>query len=747
MNRRTKDRVDLRLQCRLGPQKVLSVASAGQSQIIGLTQNVSRCGLLMRWLEDVELPAPGSDLTVDIDLPADASFGPRLMRCRATVVRIIRNAEGLLAVGMKIRNIRFVAPTPSSKKRAAAAVAGGTPTQWELESIRGPPKGSINPMLMPTASSERAVKSAVVVSAQEQAREKIPFIARFLPSLTDLAFLMPLIFLFLKLDGARTLLGDGDTGSHVRTGEWIMAHGAVPDNDIFSFSRPGAPWFAWEWLWDVLVAVLHQRWGMSAVVAASALLFRLIRRYCGNGLVAIAVTLLATGGCAIHWLARPHLFSLLFLTVTLHITMRGAEGRTRLLAWLVPLTLLWTNLHGGFFIIFLVLLCYIANGLVNAAIEKDPHARRVWLAGLRPWLVTFAACFAVTFINPYGWQLHKHVVEYIIDPYSLNHITEFQSMNFHAPVSVYFEPLMILTIVVALSDASNRRFAEVFLALGWLHLALIAQRNLPLYTIAAARSRPAEFPPPLLTPATPRARLRDGSDAPSAGSAVPRPASRKPTGFRAFIWSAPFLICWLTLILLSTPPAQGVTGRNPLALFTSTYDPQFYPEKALAQLRTPETHHIFAEDEWGDYLIYHLYPNKKVFVDGRSDFYGDDFGERYLDIMNVQHGWQKTLDKYSIDTIVIAPKFALTQTLKISRDWRVVFDDGIALVFRRNVPGPNSPVPSNEGETVVHGLSRADASGRYGMQNHHGRSRGPGDRQFFHPEDYSHQGLKRCSCH
>jgi len=486
MNRRTKDRVDLRLQCRLGPQKVLSVASAGQSQIIGLTQNVSRCGLLMRWLEDVELPAPGSDLTVDIDLPADASFGPRLMRCRATVVRIIRNAEGLLAVGMKIRNIRFVAPTPSSKKRAAAAVAGGTPTQWELESIRGPPKGSINPMLMPTASSERAVKSAVVVSAQEQAREKIPFIARFLPSLTDLAFLMPLIFLFLKLDGARTLLGDGDTGSHVRTGEWIMAHGAVPDNDIFSFSRPGAPWFAWEWLWDVLVAVLHQRWGMSAVVAASALLFRLIRRYCGNGLVAIAVTLLATGGCAIHWLARPHLFSLLFLTVTLHITMRGAEGRTRLLAWLVPLTLLWTNLHGGFFIIFLVLLCYIANGLVNAAIEKDPHARRVWLAGLRPWLVTFAACFAVTFINPYGWQLHKHVVEYIIDPYSLNHITEFQSMNFHAPVSVYFEPLMILTIVVALSDARNRRFAEVFLALGWLHLALIAQRNLPLYTIAAA---------------------------------------------------------------------------------------------------------------------------------------------------------------------------------------------------------------------------------------------------------------------
>ena len=66
-------------------------------------------------------------------------------------------------------------------------------------------------------------------------------VARFLPSLTDIAFLMPLIFIFLKLNGARTLLGDGDTGWHVRTGEWILAHHQVPHADFFSFSRPGAP--------------------------------------------------------------------------------------------------------------------------------------------------------------------------------------------------------------------------------------------------------------------------------------------------------------------------------------------------------------------------------------------------------------------------------------------------------------------------------------------------------------------------
>ena len=98
--------------------------------------------------------------------------------------------------------------------------------------------------------------------APPQVTKQEAAIARFLPSLTDIAFLLPILFIFVKLSGARTLLGDGDTGWHVRTGEWILANGRVPTVDMFSFSRPGAAWFAWEWLWDVAAAMLHQRWGM-----------------------------------------------------------------------------------------------------------------------------------------------------------------------------------------------------------------------------------------------------------------------------------------------------------------------------------------------------------------------------------------------------------------------------------------------------------------------------------------------------
>jgi hypothetical protein len=540
---------------------------------------------------------------------------------------------------------------------------------------------------------------AAKATAATPASEEVPVIARFLPSLTDLAFVMPLLFIFLTLNGVRALLRDGDTGWHIRTGEWILAHQRVPHTDMFSFTRAGAPWFAWEWLTDVLFGVLHRRWGMAAIVLAGLVVicfttmatFRLARRKCDNGLVAIAVTLLATGGCAIHWLARPHLFTLLFFVITLHITERAAEGRTKLLVWLIPLTLAWTNMHGGFFVVFLALACYIGSDLLNAAIEPDAERRLRFLRSTKPWLVAALGCFTATFVNPYGWGLHRHVVQYISDPYLLKHIGEFQAMDFHSPVVVFFEPLMILALLTAFWDARHRRFADVFMNLGWMHLALIAQRNIPIFAIAA-------------TPIVARAIVAAIDAVRDAHLAIwiGRVASQFGASSANFektdrLWrmhiasAAPLLL--IGAFLFAPRPVS--------AKFTSTFDPASFPERALPVLATSESGHIFATDQWGDFLIYNLYPSKRVFIDGRSDFYGDKFGQQYLDLIDVKYGWEKTFDKYGIDTILLSPGSPLATTIKISRDWRVVYDDGVAVVFRRAASGrsrlPGSLVSSDEG--------------------------------------------------
>ena len=145
------------------------------------------------------------------------------------------------------------------------------------------------------------------------------------------------------------------------------------------------------------------------------------------------------------------------------------------------------------------------------------------------------------------------------------------------------------------------------------------------------------------------------------------------------------------------------------ARFVSEFDPKIFPEGALPCTPTQNaTHRIWAQDQWGDYLIYRLYPGTKVFIDGRSDFYGDNFGEDYLGTLDVQVGWEKPLDRYGIDTIVVAPTLALSSTLKVSRNWRVVYDDHVSVVFRRNGPAPNSFASDGEGNNRDRAITKTN---------------------------------------
>jgi hypothetical protein len=129
--------------------------------------------------------------------------------------------------------------------------------------------------------------------------------------------------------------------------------------------------------------------------------------------------------------------------------------------------------------------------------------------------------------------------------------------------------------------------------------------------------------------------------------------------------------------------AIGIQSPHAGKKLKPEYDPERYPAAALALLEQPGLR-IFTHDEWGDYLLYHLWPKGvKVFVDGRSDFYGPKFGEAYIDILNVKYGWDRTLANYGVNTILMPVDAPLVGALKESRNWRVVYDDTRAIVFRK----------------------------------------------------------------
>jgi hypothetical protein len=545
-------------------------------------------------------------------------------------------------------------------------------------------------MVIESQSEETAAVAVAAAPPARPAQAKPNPIARLLPSLADVAFLAPIIFLYIRGEGARTLLGDADTGWHLRTGQWILDHGRVPHTDLFSFTKAGQPWFAWEWLWDVIFGWLHLHWGLAAVALVNtvllatvfALVYKLAWWKSRNALVSIALTLAAVAGSSLHWLARPHLTTWIFVVAFYWLLERDRAARSGAL-WLLPaLMVAWTNLHGGFVAGVLLTGAYAAGQLASGLVEAAPQLRAEAFAGARRYGLLTAACAAASLVNPYGWNLHVHIVKYLADTSIQSGIMEFLPYSFQHPMAKYVEAMVLLAGFAAIWNAYHRRFVDSFLLVLWAHAGLFSARHLPIFVIVAApilAVTVTEMAAPLR-----QARVADWL----------RNAARGLAGFDDEIGAIERIgrIRWLpvaTVLLLAGLMWVGVGDS-----FQASFDPKKFPVKAAEHLSAAAlTAGIFSTDQWGDYLIYRHYPNVRVFIDGRSDFYGEKIIDRYVDVVTAKWNWSQTLDRYRIKTLVLPADCAVASTLKLSRDWRVAYDDHVAITFERVAGGSSAATP------------------------------------------------------
>jgi hypothetical protein len=522
-----------------------------------------------------------------------------------------------------------------------------------------------------------SVENAQQASAAAPKARTAPRGVWLLPSFTDLAMLLPFLLLFTRLNGFSYLIGDGSTGWHIRTGEWILEHGRVPTQDIFSFTMAGRPWFAWEWLWDVAFASLHRLGGLNAIVMASmavisatfGLLYRLVRRRCENMVIAIAATALAIMVSTVHWLARPHLFTILFTAVFLWVLDRAREGRLCELIVLPVLTVFWTNLHGGFFVGIMLVLTYAAGEILGGLVAAEPEARRAGVLRSKPYVITAAACLLASLVNPQFYKLHVHIFRFLASEYQNPNMMEFMPFDFHLPVARYFEPMLACGILAAGWNAWRGRWTQAILVAIWAHLALLSGRNLPLFALVAAPAA-AEMLDEL---------VRLARESRSAAWIRNRARALEELGreYAAMDGAGrlPILgtLGTAALILLVYLPIHS-------PLLRAEYDPHKFPVAAASVLNSRDR--VFTTDVWAGYLIYRFYPSQRVFIDDRSDFYGAEFCSRYLKLMRGNYDWQQTLARYRIDTVLLPAGEPLVAALKESARWRPVYDDGVAIVFR-----------------------------------------------------------------
>jgi len=548
------------------------------------------------------------------------------------------------------------------------------------------------------------------------------FAVKLLPSLTDFAFLMPIFFLFARMNGLKTLLGDCDTGWHIRTGEWILAHHGVPTHDIFSYSKPDGAWFAWEWLTDILWAFLNSIGGLAAVATVGllliaftfVLLFRLVRRR-SNAVVAIIITMTAAVASSVHWLARPHLFTLVFLVLFYGALENVRAGKRTwhgipYLAILPAATVLWTNLHGGFFVGIVMIGTYGVGEALKLVFAADLGDERKAVARRSlSYLLCALACLGASLFNPYGYRLHQHVIAYLADPYQSQHILEFLSVNFHHPLAVFFETLLLLSALAGFRRASEGSFTEPLLLLMWAHAALLSTRNIPIFAIVAAPQAASVVEAWL-------ARLPEVNVA-----AWVRTAAARFNRMAASMSETDSIGRWHPISVMGAALVIALMfAPHPPEKFRPEFDPKSFPVAAVQKMRLDPAARVFTFDQWGDYLIYRLYPGTKVFMDGRSDYYGSDFNQKYLDVITVAYGWEKTLSRFGVDTILMPPGTPLAGALKESARWRVVYDDGVAVVFKstqKTQAGTTNSIASGDGSSRDREITKTAVSDRRITEN------------------------------
>ena len=514
--------------------------------------------------------------------------------------------------------------------------------------------------------------------------ERASLASRFLvPSLADWIFVSVLVWLFLAGAGAAALLADGDTGWHIRTGDHILATGGFPRVDLFSFTMEGRPWFAWEWLADVLFALVHQAAGLKGVVflggiviaGTAALLFRYMMWLGVNVLVAILGLFAALSPATIHWLSRPHMLTWGLLLLTLWLLEADRRRPSRRVYWLVPLVIVWTNTHGGFVAALIVIAIY----LVGSSVEElwtERASGKAWTfpAAARRYGGLLLLCLAGTLMNPYGYQLHEHIGAYLQSDFILKHVQEFQSPDFRGETMKIYELVLLLSVLLAGRMLVRRQVTSALLVLAWAHASLASVRHMPLFMIVAV--------PFLAREATDmiEAAARTGNSWLKAASDLARDYTghgRTGSERGPFVFSLLGVAAMAGLAVLLQVRAAEPDWK---AEFPAVRFPAMACDTLGDQLLDKR---ILSTDQWGDYLIYRLYPQVQVFIDGRSDFYDPTIRDEYVNLLGAHWTWETILSKYEFDGALIPATWSLAAAMKLHAGWRLVYDDGTALFFER----------------------------------------------------------------
>lgn len=454
------------------------------------------------------------------------------------------------------------------------------------------------------------------------------------------------VYLLLTALGPR-LLSDPDTYSHIALGRWILEHHTVPTTDPFSATLRGTHWVAFEWLSQVILAVAYAVGGWSGVVAlaaaAVAAAFGVLARFLlgewqPNAVLAAALSAILL--TAPHMLARPHILALPVMVLWIATLIRAVDTRSPPPWFLVPLMVLWANLHGSFTFGLAMVAPIACDALWQAPKSKRLNVIRQW--GLFAVLALGAAC-----VNPYGPEMILVTFRTVALGAALTTVTEWRSQDFSHLGA--FEMIVLGAFAFVLYRGVTLPWLRIVMVLGVLHLGLSQVRHADLLGMLA----------PIFL-ARPLARQF---------SAIA--ATRMDTTARFAAWPAAAALCLLI----------GVTGFASLRNDVSP-SAKITPANAVRSIGMAKAGPILNDYDFGGYLDFVGIP---PFIDGRGELYGETYMLRHDRALSLQNlpDFLRLLEEYRIRTTLLSPSTPAAALLDRLPGWKRVYADDVAVVHSR----------------------------------------------------------------
>jgi hypothetical protein len=404
-----------------------------------------------------------------------------------------------------------------------------------------------------------------------------------------------------------------------------------------------------------------------AIAAVTWLWFQLTWSVGGNFFLACAFAAPMLSTVNLHWLARPHIFSWLLLVGAIwYFEQSPAQFRKRDAVVLAAASALWTNLHASFVLLPLVALIYAIAHFVRPLIWHTDTAMDVRKG--RWFLLATVIASAATLLNPYGWNLHAHVARYLLDGELIDRIGEFQSFNFHTLGAGQILLALGLAAIGGILALAQRKLAHFLLAAVLIAMALRSARGLPIVALVLLPLANGAIADALRKAHDLRLGLRHALNSFLAYSDRLRLLDARFSG----VVLAP-LVAVLLLLWLQAPAVASHTG----------FPSDQFPVTAANELTLlPQNIRLLAPDKYGGYLIFRFAGERKVFFDGRSDFYGSAFMKQYIRMVEVRPGWQEQLQRFGFTHALLPNDYSLVPALE-QLGWKVLFRDDVATLLAR----------------------------------------------------------------